>query len=1421
MNISNKKLYSSLKKIKFCDKINKNKNKNMGGKGPEGKGAELQESLTKNPAYEAGIVFITHINDLMGKKDAEAEEIICKENPKVDALLKFVGDLEGQNAAFEEAEKKGEIPPYGDLNHITKVTHDKEKGILTLCYDIPDNPDYADLNIEIIKGAPDNIYDAIFWKELQAEALQKAQEGKGKVTEQGTTARRDTALDAGKPLKEKSPVEEKTKPDPTKTILIGDSLTYHYERELREQEDIKFNIPTSQNKKYVNPGKSAIRMNQDLKALQKTGELTDITDAVICGGANDLTTKTADEIISALTEMTELLTKKQPPAHVTLITLPPVHGYKEFQSNIEEIMKKVDKINNWIREIAKSNPRNITVLDLYKMAEDPSRPGFMLKKYYSDGLHLSKEGKIDMAKGIYDILCQKPSASLAEGDKTQESAEAQAPGELHLSYLKQVESVQESVAESDVTTLQGAKIEDVRYNTRLLKPKPKDKEETNLEQASSLKEETYRRLRAYTSSFNGQWYTLNYARMGSDKTTGLTHEMNIGLGDILLDPDVQNVLVEQDGQMIQAHRGVVASGRHKGRVGFLRNDTNEYVATFTGDRFRILTKEETDFKNTSALTTYLGKVKEEDTARGEHKKTFQKELEMARAGFDFFNEDDVSKFIAERKAIEAKLDPAEISKIPQTERVQEIPEKPKGAKRMVIFGDTNGKKDGEEALKALQAQMPSWNADFVLGLGDYLGIPSGTNIENEAQKQEMDKKYQELMANMKGLFGGFKDTPMALALGNHDKNPTGNTDDLKTLFQERLEKQFEYQESEDKSAYSYKMGNATFVVFNEGRINISDSQVDFFKKTSKSAPGAVYLVNHVPPIQHSYGSGLPEDGSESSKNFEKIQQIAKENVEGKGNPFYIIGGHDHFHTVIGNFIDPGGMGLSYYGLNGKLRSNPSAAVVDMDENGKILAVYFRDAKSDFKDPLPEIQDALAWGKESTLKERIPSFEINPVNENKIVATLERNVPGEGQKIMDYSKRICKELGLSTATLWAMTWVESGYNPNAYNREKDPNGSSATGLTQFLDGSWEGFMKHCSKTGIHHPEWDLPCRSDPKEGFVPSRFNAYASLYAAAHNMTSTREGLGLHNKTTQEAGTLYYLAHHEGLAGAKAYLKFLDIMREAGYKEAAEIADLYNTDKAKFDELTSGVFVGSQPDRLSKHGISKFLSVYYRLSQGVGLRAAASTIDKPPEEKQEEPKLVAEATPGSTEKVSFKFDGKNGLVDLKGNQDTWILGSSTAYGMHGLTEGNTGICGIIGANTKNFFSKFKEQVWPRIEHLPLPRQVVLTGLSTNGLNPEGSIETTVRRNIEGYLAIAKFFEDKGVKVRITTAAPYQKKLPQIMAFNETLRTKYPQYCLDVASHISTPDGKDWLPGMMASDGLHMSRKASRIAGRIINESAVA
>jgi|GEM_PF-5358129 hypothetical protein len=299
--------------------------------------------------------------------------------------------------------------------------------------------------------------------------------------------------------------------------------------------------------------------------------------------------------------------------------------------------------------------------------------------------------------------------------------------------------------------------------------------------------------------------------------------------------------------------------------------------------------------------------------------------------------------------IKQKLNPSKVSIIPETPSTKEIPAKPKGVIRMVVFGDTDaksGKNTDQLHLKQLQAKCPEWQADFALGVGDYI----------YDRGNRTDKRYKELVKNAKEEFNEFGTLPFALALGNHDRN-SGGTDHMLDLYKDKLP-EFEG----DKSAYSFVFGNATFVVFNEGSKSISKKQTEFFRKKSKEAPGAVYLINHVPPYQNAFGPGLPENGQSDLKNFKEIQKIAKENIEDKGQPFYILSGHTHFSNVIGNYLNPGGMGINYYGLNNKrLQSVKSAAVIDIDEKtGAINAVYFRTADSGFEDPLPETQNQLAW-----------------------------------------------------------------------------------------------------------------------------------------------------------------------------------------------------------------------------------------------------------------------------------------------------------------------------------------------------------------------------------------------------------------------------------------------------------------------------
>lgn len=191
-------------------------------------------------------------------------------------------------------------------------------------------------------------------------------------------------------------------------------------------------------------------------------------------------------------------------------------------------------------------------------------------------------------------------------------------GKLHGEFADQVKGIEEAMAAQDVETLAGRTaeaytVEDIRYNQRLLKKKEGD--EKLEDQVKNLKEETARRMRAYTTDTGDGWFQLDYAKFGADKN-GLTHELYVGLGDILLDLDIQEVLVEKGGVIVKAHRGVVSSGQHSGRIGFL-DENGEYVATHTGDKFRILSNDEME------ASVYSGKLTEETMTREAGRASFK------------------------------------------------------------------------------------------------------------------------------------------------------------------------------------------------------------------------------------------------------------------------------------------------------------------------------------------------------------------------------------------------------------------------------------------------------------------------------------------------------------------------------------------------------------------------------------------------------------------------------------------------------------------------------------------------------------------------------------------------------------------------------------------------------------------------------
>lgn len=209
----------------------------------------------------------------------------------------------------------------------------------------------------------------------------------------------------------------------------------------------------------------------------------------------------------------------------------------------------------------------------------------------------------------------KTAEGLTEKPTTKDLADETANGLIQKSYLQNIESLK-AHTEPDRTKLKKASIENVRYQSRLLVEPAKEKE-TPIEQIKNLKQETARRIKAYSSKIEGEWITLNYEQIGSD-TKGRSHEYYVGLGDILVDPDITEIEVVKNGKTFKCIRSTGSSGRNcfKYAEG---NRKGRYCSTFTGDQYRILSKTEVDLNNETEVKNYIKKTDQETQNKSTYK----------------------------------------------------------------------------------------------------------------------------------------------------------------------------------------------------------------------------------------------------------------------------------------------------------------------------------------------------------------------------------------------------------------------------------------------------------------------------------------------------------------------------------------------------------------------------------------------------------------------------------------------------------------------------------------------------------------------------------------------------------------------------------------------------------------------------------
>jgi lysophospholipase L1-like esterase len=338
---------------------------------------------------------------------------------------------------------------------------------------------------------------------------------------------------------------------------------------------------------------------------------------VIQGGTNDLpgngfnAETVAKNLIAIYQEALKKGFKK-----VFLVTITPLAG---------ELGQRADQVNEILKKLATQNGTNLLDLNTalrgnpaFQLAGD----GVHLKNYKPAGETLwaclrngnSPATMTDVSTSIVAGLSSETGTSPEEQKQYDETERTNPAKKIHQDYLERLKKLGQTGTEEDTKKLGGMKPEDIIFNNRILKPSQGN--ETDDDKINNLKEETARRLRAYTDEIGNDWHKLNYQRVG-----GHEHEYGIGLGDILLDPSITDILVKKtSGEVIKAHRGKVSGGMHNGRIGFL-DEQGHYVATFSGDRFRILSDKELTKEE------YKKKIEEETADRTAYQTSYKQEKE--------------------------------------------------------------------------------------------------------------------------------------------------------------------------------------------------------------------------------------------------------------------------------------------------------------------------------------------------------------------------------------------------------------------------------------------------------------------------------------------------------------------------------------------------------------------------------------------------------------------------------------------------------------------------------------------------------------------------------------------------------------------------------------------------------------------------
>jgi lysophospholipase L1-like esterase len=532
------------------------------------------ESVDKHPGYDNALGLCNKIFVAL-KKDLDPKKVVVIQNPKAKALLDAAKEI--------EIEKIKEIKENPEKDEVTITFSDSGK------------------SLEFKKG--EDIYEAIFWTPPESKDTVTGRT-KDDLGERGEATAKTVAA-APKPDGHAEDVAgELTKTNeyttkiaiPAKsTIFLGDSITVGMKDDLAIQE----------NNHLVKGATSARTMARDfpgyIEANQERIKSGELEQVVVLAGYNDICNlqqkdsgfshksveEKAERIFKNLEKIYKIAQSQEPPLRVIACTLTyspfpdKPHKYSEKDGRTgQQVMREVyAALNDKIRAYP-----GVTVIDLAKETTE-NKEKYPLR----DTVHHTTKGSRNLAQFIQGLSVGSENIS-PETDI----------GQIHKDYdaLLQSEAIKSRQTadreKAGKTTVRG-----VRFNHRLLVPIEGVEEKES--RIKNLKEETARRIAVYSNPGNNDWHALNYTDIG-----GHEHLYGIGLGDILLDPDIQEIWVEKNGKVLKGTRGKTSSGRNA----FL-DENGKYIATYDGDKFKIITEKKlTPEKYIQTLDKEIGERKE-------------------------------------------------------------------------------------------------------------------------------------------------------------------------------------------------------------------------------------------------------------------------------------------------------------------------------------------------------------------------------------------------------------------------------------------------------------------------------------------------------------------------------------------------------------------------------------------------------------------------------------------------------------------------------------------------------------------------------------------------------------------------------------------------------------------------------------------